>query len=138
MDWEYLQAQTPSPRETMHSELLVHVNRHEVEIADRTTHPYFEIAAWLKLTNTAQLPSMLLIEYSDSNGSGWKIVDTARMHSMKGTLLLSGAVSLSVKILKGIDIYICHPNPALVCEIDELRLNGRLLRRGFLEQYKTG
>ena len=135
MDWDYLQA--PSPRESMHSILLSHVNRHEIELADRTAKPHFEIAAWLKIKNSAQLPSMLLIEYSDLSGKRWQIIDTARMHSMKGTILLSGIADLNVKKLKGVDIFLCHPNPAIECEIEELRFNGKLIRRDFLDSYQV-
>ena len=133
MDWDYLQA--PSPRESMHSILLMHVNRHEIELADRTANPHFELAAWLKLKNSAQLPSMLIIDYTDLGGKRWQIIDTARMHSMKGTILLSGTVDLKVRKLKGVDIYLCHPNPAIECEIEELRFNDKLIRRDFLDAY---
>ncbi len=135
MDWDYLQA--PSPRESMHSILLMRINRHEIESADRTAKPHFELAAWLKIKNSAQLPSMLLIEYSDLSGKRWQIIDTARMHSMKGTILLSGIVDLKVKKLKEVDIYLCHPNPAIECEIEELRFNGKLIQNDFLDTYCT-
>lgn len=135
MDWDYLQA--PSPRESMHSELLMHIDRHEIELVDRTSNPRFAIAAWLKLKNTEQLPSTLLIEYTDLNGIRWQIVDIARIHMMKQTILLSGVVDLKVKKLKSIDLYLCHPNPAIECEIEELRFNDKLILRDFLENYNV-
>ena len=133
MDWDYLQS--ASPRESMHSILLLHINQHEVEIADRTSKPHFEVAAWLKIKNSAQLPAMLVIEYQDSNGSKWQAIDTARVHAVKSTILLSGIVDIKVTKLKSIDLYLCHPSPDVSCEVEELRFNNKLMRRDFLEDY---
>jgi len=133
MDWDQLQA--PSPRESMHSSLLLHINRHEIDLANRTSKPHFEIAAWLKLKNTAQLPAMLLIEYEDLQGSRWQIIDTARVNAVKSTILLSGIVDMKVRKLKSMDLYLCHPSPHILCEVEELRLNNKLMRRDFLESY---
>ncbi|MCP3675583.1 MAG: hypothetical protein GY829_14095 [Gammaproteobacteria bacterium] len=80
---------------------------------------------------------MLLIEYSDLNGKSWQIVDAARMHSMNGTILLSGIVDLKNKNIKEVDIYYCHPNPAIECVIEELRFNDKLLQRDLFDTYQT-
>jgi len=136
MDWDYLKA--PSPRESMHSILLAHLERHEIDDPDRRSDPHFEIAAWLNLKNTAQLPAMLLLEYSDKESRHWQIVDTARMHAMKCDILLSGAVDLNVKKIKTLDIYLCHPNQWISCEIEELRLNGKLIKIQSLNKYNIG
>ena len=136
MDWDYLKA--PSPKESMHSILLAHLERYEIQEADRRSEPHFEIAVWLKLQNTAQLPAMLLLEYTDKESHFWSIVDTARMHAMKCTILLSGAVDLKVKKIKSLDIYLCHPNPHIKCEIEELRFNGKLIEMHTQNKYNLG
>ncbi|MCP4411628.1 MAG: hypothetical protein GY808_03540 [Gammaproteobacteria bacterium] len=136
MDWDYLQ-QSPSPRENMHSILLLHINRHEVEIADRTSNPHFEVAAWLRIKNTAQLPAMLLIEYKDLNGSRWQTIDTARISAVKSTILLSGIVDINVRKLKSIDLYLCHPSTDIICEVEELRFNNKLMKRDFLQEFNV-
>ncbi len=135
MDYDFLLA--PSPRESMHSILLLHINRHEIELADRTSKPHFEIAAWLKIKNTAHLPAMLLIEYQDLAGSKWQIVDTARIDTIKSTILLSGTVDMNVRKIKSIDLYLCHPSSNIKCDVEELRLNNKLMRKDFLEAYNV-
>ncbi len=135
MEWDHTQA--PSPRESMHSILLLHTERHDIELKNRIANPHFEIAAWLKLKNTTQLPALLLFEYQDLNGSRWQIVDSARINTLKSIILLSGIVDLNVRKLMCFDLYLCHSNPNIICDVEELRLNNRLMRRDFLETYNV-
>jgi len=135
MDWNSLQV--ASPRESMHSELLMQLDRKEIDPEDRTSHPHFEIAAWLKLKNTEQLPSILLMEFTDKAGTHWTIVDTATIKASKGTLLLSGIVKPDVRHLMGVSLYLCHPNPMLVCEVEELRFNNRLIKNDYLSSFNV-
>ena len=79
-----------NPLEGAHSELLLHLSRRELHVDHLTSHPHFEIAAWLHLKNIQKLPSMLIIEYVTDDQSHWQIVDTSRQHSSQGSTLLSG------------------------------------------------
>lgn len=135
MEWDRLQA--PSPRENMHSELLMQRNRHEIDIGDRTGAAQFEFAAWLKLKNTDDLPVMLLLEYTDSRSTRWHIIDTARVRNIKGASLLSGRAEIEVKRLQELKLYICHPSPKLIVEVDELRFNGDLVRKDFIDAFSV-
>ena len=118
-----------NPRNIMHSVLLKQVNRNELEIYDRSSTPHFEVAAWLNLKNIQQLPSMLLIEYTDKDRTGWQVIDTSRMHSTEGTILLSGVIDLAVRKLMSLDIYFCHPSGAISCELEELLVNNKPLKQ---------
>lgn len=135
MKWN--QSTTPSPRKTMHSELLMHLDRNDIQISDRNSNPHFEVAAWLTLKNTEQLPAMLLLEYSDRSGSYWQILDTATIRSEKGTVLLSGVMDPKVHYLKEVNVYLCHPSPFIDCEIEELRFNNELIGLDYLETFNV-
>ena len=58
MDWD--SSEVESPKESMHSELLMRLGRHDIQIPDRISNPRFEIAAWLKLKKTEHLPKKCL------------------------------------------------------------------------------
>ena len=131
LDWDSLQVQ--SPLESMHNICLTHIDGHEARLADSSSVPHFEFAAWLKLKNTVGLPVMLVIEYKDSQSSRWMIVDTARISTKKSSILLAGAIDLEVKQFKSLDLYICHSNPALKCNIEEIRFNNQLIEREYVE-----
>ena len=135
MDWDSLQV--PSPKESMHHELLMQIHRNELAIEDRNSQPSFEVAAWLKLKNTEQLPSILLLEYTDRDGEHWEILDTATISSLKSVALFTGAAHPNVNYLKEVRVYLCHPNPFLDCQIEELRFNNKLVEVDYLEQFKT-
>lgn len=135
MQWDSLKV--VSPRESMHSELLMHLNRHDLHISDRISNPQFEVAAWLTLKNTESLPALLLLEYTDRTGSYWQILDTATVRSNKSTILLSGVLNPEVKHLKEVNVYLCHPSPFIDCEIEELRFNNELIRHDYLEAFNA-
>ena len=135
MDWNSLQV--ASPRESMHSELLLHLNRNDAQLSDRKLTPHFEIAAWLKLKNTEQLPAILLLEYTDRSGTHWQILDTATLRTSKGTVLLSGVLDPKVKHLSSVDVYLCHPSPFIQCEIEEIRFNNQLMHLDYLIDYNV-
>ena len=135
MNWDSLKV--ASPRDSMHSEMLMHLTRPEIEISDRVSKPQFEVAAWLELKNTEHLPAMLDMEYSDRNGSYWQILDTATIRSTKGKVLLSGVASPTVNHIKEISVYLCHPSPFIHCEVEELRFNGKLMEVDYLENFNV-
>ncbi|PCJ47522.1 MAG: hypothetical protein COA74_11500 [Gammaproteobacteria bacterium] len=135
MDWD--SNKVPSPKESMHHVLLMHFNRNEVEVSNRTPHPRFEVAAWLKLKNTEQLPSILVLEYTDRDGEHWEIIDSATIRTQKETVLLSGTSEPQVNYLKEVNVYLCHPTPFIDIEIEELRFNGDLLKTDFLEKFNA-
>lgn len=116
----------------MHSELLMQLKRGDEHISDRSSNPHFEIAAWLKLKNAEGLPAMLLLEYTDRSGTRWQIIDRTTIRAAKATVLLSGVLDLEVQQLKAINLYLCHPNPSLGCEIEELRFNEQLVKSYYL------
>lgn len=135
MNWDSLKV--ASPRESMHSELLMHLDRQEIEISDRVSNPHYEVAAWLELKNTDHLPAMLVMEYTDRKGSYWEILDTATIRSTKGKVLLSGVAKPTVNKIKEINVYLCHPSPFIHCEIEELRFNGKLIEVDYLETFNV-
>ena len=135
LDWDSLKIQ--SPLESMHNVLLTHIDGHDARLADSSSTPHYEFAAWLKLKNTAGIPSMLVIEYKDSQNTRWSIIDTARISPTESDILLSGAIDLSVNNIKSLDLYICHPNPALRCNIEEIRFNDRLIEREILDVFNV-
>ena len=126
-----------NPRDGTHSELLLHLSRRELHVDHLTSKPHFEIAAWLNLKNIQNLPSMLVIEYVSDDKKGWQILDTSRQHKSKGPVLLSGVVDLNVEQLEELDIYFCHPSPAIQCEIEELLLNNKEMRISDQEFYNV-
>ena len=135
MNWDSLKV--ASPKESMHSELLMHLDRQDIEISDRTSHPHYEVAAWLELKNTEHLPAMLVMEYTDRNGSFWQILDTATIRSTKGKVLLSGIATPRVNHIKEISVYLCHPSPFIHCEVEELRFNDKLIEEDYLETFNV-
>ena len=126
-----------NPLEGAHSELLLHLSRRELHVDHLTSHPHFEIAAWLHLKNIQQLPSMLVIEYVSDDEKHWQIVDTSRQHSSEGSILLSGVIDLHVEQLDELDIYFCHPSSAVVCEVEELLMNNKEMRLTDQEFYNV-
>ncbi len=131
------QSQIDSPTASMHSELLMQINRRDIHITDRHANPHFEIAAWLTLKNTEQLPALLVVEYRDTKSTHWKILDTATIRSVKGTVLLSGAVDAEVNHIQEIKVFFCHPSPFISCEVGELRFNNELIHSDYLEQFNV-
>ena len=131
MNYKHIQA--ASPKESMHSELLMHMEGHEITIVDATSHPHFEFATWLTLKNTRHLPAILLLEYNDNAQQYWQIIDIATIRFKEGVVLLTGVVDLDVKQMNTMSIYLCHPSAALVCDIEEFRLNNQLLVGDYLE-----
>jgi len=129
------QSEIESPRASMHSELLMHITRNDLNASDRSAHPHFEVAAWLTLKNTEQLPALLLMEYTDSKSTRWKILDTATIRSVKGTVLLSGALNTEVNHIQEINVFLCHPSPFISCEISELRFNDELMHSDYLDKF---
>ena len=127
----------PSPKESMHSELLMHLERRDIDVSDRNAHPHFEIAAWLELKNTDQLPSMLLIEYIDRNGEHWEIIDSVTIRSKKETILLSGISEPEINYLKEVNVYLCHPTPFIECSIEELRFNDQIVKSDYLDNFNV-
>ena len=125
----------PSPKQSMHHELLMHLERREIDVSDRNSHPHFEVAAWLKLKNTEQLPSLLLMEYTDRDGEHWEILDSATIRTQKETILLSGSFEPEVNYIKDVNVYLCHPSPFLTCEIEELRFNNKRIETDYLEHF---
>jgi len=102
--------QQNSPMENMHSELLMHLNSHDLNSVVDTSNPHFEIAAWLTLKNTKQLPAILLLEYVNNAGEFWQIIDIATIRFIDGVVLLSGALDLEAKRVNEVNIYLCHPS----------------------------
>ena len=135
MNWDSLKV--ASPRVSMHSELLMHLTRHDIEISDRVSNPHYEVAAWLELKNTEHLPAMLVMEYTDRKGSFWQILDTATIRSTKGKVLLSGVATPSISHIKEICVYLCHPSPFIHCEVEELRFNNKLIEVDYLETFNV-
>ena len=135
MNWDSLKV--TSPRESMHSELLMHLTRQDIEISDRVSNPHYEIAAWLELKNTEHLPAMLVMEYTDKKGTFWQILDTATIRSTKGKVLLSGVATPTVNHINEINVYLCHPSPFIHCEIEELRFNSKLIEVDYLEKFNV-
>jgi len=128
IDFDRLQA--PSPRESMHSELLLELSAQNIPKAS----PYglghtFEFAAWLKLKHTHDLPVLLIMEQKTKHASRWFLVDSARVTTIKGTVLMSGRVQTRDRILQSLELYVCHPNPQMTVMVEELRFNGHLVRR---------
>ena len=130
-EWDRLQA--PSPRESMHSELLMHRNRHEIPVDMMAIEQTYDFAAWLKLRNTHDLPVLLLLEHTDFRGDVWHIIDSARIRNIKGSVLLSGQVAIKERRIQEMKLYICHPSPDLKVEVEELRFNGELIRKDFVD-----
>lgn len=135
VDFDRLQA--PSPRESMHSELLLTRNRHEIRPSLDSIGHVFDFAAWLKIKNSQDIPVLLLLEHEDFRGEMWYIVDSARVRNVKGTVLMSGRVEIKEKRLKSLNLYICHPNPDLKVEVEELRFNGELVRKDYIEAFNV-
>jgi len=131
------QSQIESPRASMHSELLMHVSRKDIHTTDRSAHPHFEVAAWLTLKNTEQLPALLLMEYTDSKCTRWKILDTATIRSVKGAVLLAGAIDPEVNHIQEINVFLCHPSPFVSCEISEIRFNNELIFSDYLDKFNV-
>ena len=127
----------PSPKESMHSILLMHLDRRDIDVSDRTAHPHFEIAAWLKLKNTDQLPSMLLIEYTDRDGEHWEIIDSITIRTKREAILLSGTSEPETNYLKEVNVYLCHPTPFIECNIEELRFNNHLIKGDYLDNFNV-
>ena len=123
--------QAPSPRESMHSELIMERNRNELRSLAEVNS--IEIAAWLKIKNTEDLPVMLLVEYQDSKSQRWAMVDTARVRNVKGTILLTGVVNVTGRQLQDLQLYVCHPNPGIDIQVEELRFNGSLVRKDYID-----
>jgi len=123
--------QAPSPRESMHSELIMDRNRHELKLL--ADSDMLEFAAWMKIKNSEDLPVMLLVEYKDTNSERWAMIDTARVRSRNSTILLSGKVEVANRKLQEVKLYICHPSVNIDVQIEELRFNGNLVRKDYIE-----
>jgi hypothetical protein len=52
---------------------------------------------------------------------------------VKGSVLLSGRVKIKEKRIQQMSLYICHPSPDLQVEVEELRFNGELVRKDFID-----
>ena len=133
MNPKWDQSQAPSPRESMHSELLMHRNRHEIPGNYTQGAKSYQFGAWLKIKNSHDLPVMLIIEHVDFLGEHWQIVDTARVRNAKASILLSGSIEIKEKRIQDMRLYICHPNPDLHVEVEELRFNDQLIRKDFVD-----
>jgi len=135
MAWE--SKKVANPKESMHSILLMHLDRRDIDVYDRTSHPHFEVAGWLQLKNTDRLPSMLIIEYLDRDGEHWEIIDSVTIRTQKKSILLSGISTPEINYLKEVNIYLCHPTPFIECIIEELRFNNKLIETDYLDNFNV-
>ncbi|NNJ72994.1 MAG: hypothetical protein HKP09_07410 [Enterobacterales bacterium] len=123
--------QAPSPRESMHSELIMERNIHELKLL--ADPDMLEFAAWMKIKNSQDLPVMLLLEYKDTKSERWAMIDTARVRSRNSTILLSGKADVASRKLQEVKLYLCHPSDNIEVQIEELRFNGSLVRKDYIE-----
>ena len=130
---EFDKSLAPSPRESMHSELLLTLNKGEITSSSDGLGHTFEIAGWFKLKNTHDLPALLIMEQSTQQNELWYLIDTARVSSRKGVVLMSGRVETKETRIAQINLYLCHPNPDITIDVDELRFNGQMYRKDFVE-----
>ena len=137
IDFDRLQA--PSPRESMHSELLFELNKQNIPraSADGLGHTS-EFAAWLKLKETHDLPALMIMEELTARGQRWFLVDSARVTNIKGVVLMSGRVETKERIIQSIQLHICHPNPHMTVQVEELRFNGHLVRKDYADAVASG
>ena len=136
IDFDRLQA--PSPRESMYSELLLELDKNDIPSSLDGLGHNFEFAAWLKLKHTHDLPVLLIMEQKTANGERWFLVDSARVTSFKGMVLMSGRVETKERIIQSLQLHVCHPNPEMTVQVEELRFNGNLVRKDYLDSVATG
>lgn len=136
IDFDRLQA--PSPRESMHSQCLLELNHQDIPRSTNGLGHNFEFAAWLKLKHTHDLPALLIMEQKTSQGHKWFLVDSARVTSIKGVVLMSGRVQTKDRIIQSIELHVCHPNPHMTVQVEELRFNGDLIRTEAIDAVATG
>ena len=122
----------------MHSLQLLALNKQEIpkstEIGLGTT---FEVAGWLKLKRTHDLPALLVLELSTVHDQLWYLVDTARAINSKGVVLMSGRIETKETQINELTLYLCHPNPDISVEVEELRFNGDLVRKDYIEGFSA-
>ena len=97
----------------------------------------FEVAGWLKLKKTHDLPALMILEISTTHDQLWYLVDTARAINSKGVVLMSGRIETKETQIKELGLYLCHPNPDISVEVEELRFNGDLVRKDFIEGFSA-
>lgn len=136
MTIDFDRSQAPSPRESMHSELLLELTKASIPSSARHRLGHtFEFAGWLKLNNTHDLPALLIMEEVTARGVRWYLIDTARVRNLQGIVLMSGRVESKETQIKSLHLYICHPNPDIRVEVEELRFNGELVRKDYIDGF---
>ena len=139
MTIEFDRSQAPSPRESMHSELLLTLSRQDIP---NTSHlglgHTFDFAGWLKLKQTHDIPVLMILEQVTAQGETWVLVDTARVRNATGVVLMSGRIETKEQRIKELRLYVCHPNPHLQVEVEELRFNGNLVRKDYIDAANVG
>ncbi len=120
----------------MHSVPLLTLNKQEIpkpSVLGLGTS--FELAGWFKLKNTHDLPALLVLEQTTAQGDMWYLVDTARVANAKGVVLMSGRIHTKETHIQELNLYLCHPNPDISIEVEELRFNGNLVRKDYIEGF---
>ena len=133
---EFDPTQAPSPRESMFSELLFACYSDQIEKSDHSGYD-LQFAAWLKLKNTQELPSLLVLEQKSFSGSKWYLIDSARVNNAKGVVLMSGKLHVKEHKIHELKLYLCHPSPDIIIEVEELLFNGQLMRKDYIDAFEA-
>ena len=121
-----------SPIESMHSINLTTLDAGLIKSMFKEEAKSIEICAWLRVKHAALLPAMLVVEFKNRhsiNRTDWQIIDTARISEKSTTLLLNGVLPVLPKYITELTIHFCHPSEKVQCEVEELRINKRLIRQ---------
>lgn len=122
----------------MHSLQLLRLKKQEIPKPSITgLGTTFEIAGWLKLKKTHDLPALLILELETAHDQLWYLVDTARVNNAKGVVLMSGRIETKETKINELNLYLCHPNPDISAEVEELRFNGDLVRKDYIEGFSA-
>ena len=128
----YNSRQVRSPTTSMHSIHLTTLDDDLIKSMFNEKERSIELCAWLKIKHAALLPSMLVVEFKHRhsiNRMDWQIIDTARISEHSTTLLLTGVLPVLPKYIKELTVHFCHPSDKVQCEVEELRINKRLIRQ---------